>query len=468
MRSDRITDFNDLAVAHGEQALQQSIAQQLNDPMPERQHSGGLNTPDKPAAELWKKQLQKVLKTTDRGAIQGHAYNVRQILEHDPAWSGVLAYCDFSYRILKRQLPKVAEFETGEWDDADTARLKIWLTEKYSFNPSKSEVLDALLACSQARRFHPVREYLQGLKWDGQHRIDRWLAQCLGAEAIAGPEYLAKVSRYFMISAVARVMPPLVPGRDNKVDTVLILEGKQGLKKSTAVKTLFGEWFSDAPIPIGDKDAYQNITGVWGVEMAELDSFNKAENTAAKLFFSQQVDRYRPSYGTMARNYPRQCVFVGTTNQDEYLKDYTGNRRYWPVLVKNVNIRALSDFRDQFWAEALHAYQNGERWWAEGPDELALFETEQGSRMQADPWETMLQDYLAKTTEDFITSAQLLLDCLKVDGGHMSRAHQNRLSPIMKALGWHPSVKRVTVEGTSQKVQRRGYDRPPEHDEAPF
>jgi putative DNA primase/helicase len=463
MSEQRITDFNDLAAAHGHDAVKSSIAKQLEQPDAQRQPSQGDKPREKPAASIWKKQLRR----NDKGGLIPCAYNVRLILDNDRAWQGVLAYCDFSYRILKRQLPKIPEFELGEWDDADTARTKIWLTKCYGFNPSKSDVLDALLAVSQSNRFHPVREYLESIRWDGQPRIDRWLTQCLGAKAQAGADYLQKVSRFFLISAVARVMPPLVPGRDNKVDTVLILEGQQGIKKSTAVKTLFGEWFSDAPIPIGDKDAYQNITGVWGVEMAELDAFNKAENTAAKLFFSQQRDRYRPSYGTFARDFPRQCVFVGTTNQDEYLKDYTGNRRYWPVMVTRVDIEGLSVFRDQLWAEAMHAYKNGERWWADGPEELAMFENEQSSRMQADPWESMLQDYLDRSTEEYFSAAHLLIDCIGLDGGHMTRAHQNRLSPIMKSLGWKSQVKWVPDPVSAVKKQRRVYVRP-ESDEAPF
>lgn len=462
MSEQRITDFNDLAVAHGAKAVKQSIAQQLGKPEPQRQPSGGQSRADKPAADIWQNQLM-----SRNGNIVANAFNIRLILDNHATWKDVLAYCDFSYRILKRAKPHVPDFETGEWDDGDTARLRIWLSQNYGMTAPKQEVLDALLAASQGARFHPVREYLQSLKWDGIHRIDNWLSQCLGAQAQAGAEYLQKVSRYFMVSSVARVMPPLVPGKDNKVDTVLILEGKQGIRKSTAVKTLFGEWFSDAPIPIGDKDAYQNITGVWGVEMAELDAFNKAENTAAKLFFSQQRDRYRPSYGTFARDFPRQCVFVGTTNQDEYLKDYTGNRRYWPVLVNRVDIEALAMFRDQFWAEAVHAYQTGERWWADGPEELSLFEGEQDSRMQADPWETLLQDYLDVSTQAYFTAAELLVDCIKLDGGHMTRAHQNRLSPIMKSLGWHSERRWIPVGASAEKKQRRVYVRP-ESNEAPF
>ncbi|WP_417550135.1 VapE domain-containing protein [Methylophaga sp.] len=459
--------FIDLAMQYGPEAVAASIRAQLEKNEKKlkqqiKQHEVP-DTPDQPAAELWQKRLMR----NDRGVIQNHAFNILQILDNDPAWKDVLAYCDFSYRIIKRKLPGVKDFKLGEWDDGDTARLGIWLTSRHKFKPGRGEMLDALLTSSQSRRFHPVREYLQSVKWDGVSRIDNWLEGCFGAKAKAGSKYLQLVSRYFMISAVARIMLPLKTDDVNKVDTVLILEGNQGIKKSTAVKTLFGEWFSDAPIPIGDKDAYQNITGVWGVEMAELDAFNKAENTAAKMFFSQQRDRYRPSYGMFAQDFPRQCVFVGTTNQDEYLKDYTGNRRYWPVMCTKVNIQALADFRDLLWAEAFHAYQSGERWWVDGAEEDALFESEQDDRMQADPWESMLQDYLDTATDEYFTAADLLLNCIKLDGGHMTRAHQNRLSPIMKSLGWKNERRWIITGVSAQKVQRRVYVRPVKN-EAPF
>lgn len=460
--------FIDLALQHGPEAVAAAIRQQLekNEKVTKQQveQHEVPDTPEKPAAELWNKRLKR----TDKGVIQNNAFNIRLILDNDPAWKDVLAYCDFSYRILKRKEPGVKEFKTGEWDDGDTARLRIWLSDRYNFNAPRSEVLDALLASSQSRRFHPVREYLSSLVWDGEKRIDNWLEGCLGAKAVAGPTYLKLVSRYFLISAVARIMPPLKNTKKfNKVDTVLILEGKQGIKKSTAINTLFGEWFSDSPIPIGEKDAYQNITGVWGVEMAELDAFNKAENTAAKLFFSQQRDRYRPSYGVMAQDFPRQCVFIGTTNQDEYLKDYTGNRRYWPVMCTKINIQALADFRDLLWAEAFHAYQSGERWWVDGPDETVLFESEQDDRMQADPWESLLQDFLDSTNDEYFTAADLLINCIKLDGGHMTRAHTNRLAPIMKAMGWKNVRRWISFGPSIKKVQRRVYVRP-QNDEAPF
>lgn len=467
MSNNQITDFNDLAVSQGGEAVKRAIAQQLDPSSGERQPSQAASTPDKPAADLWKHQILR----SDKGVILNNAFNIRLILDNDPAWQDVLAYCDFSYRLLKRRAPDIPEFRVGEWEDADTARLDIWLTHRYGFKPGQKEMSSALVASAQGKRFHPIRDYLTSLKWDGQNRLDKWLHQLYGAKSIGNKdddakEYIRLVGRYFLISSVARVLPGR-NGRPNKVDTMLILQGDQGIKKSTSIAALFGDWFSDSPVPIGDKDAYQNIQGVWGQEMAELDSFNKAESTAAKQFISQQVDRYRPSYGHNSQSFERQCVFIGTTNQDVYLKDYTGNRRYWPVLCRRVDIEGLLTFRDQLWAEAVHAYQSGERWWAEGVEETQMFINEQDSRMQEDPWESKLQDFLDKSTDEYFTSAEILEDCLHKPLGTQQKADQNRLGPIMQSLGWRHSRKWVDDKNTAKKKQCRVYVRP-STDEAPF
>jgi len=432
------SDFNDMAKGKSQGEVRKSITDQLK----------VVDVREQAPPTEWRTKLQK----NDRSAILPNAFNIKLILENDAAWKGVLQHCNFSYRILKARAPDIPEFEAGEWSDADTARLNIWLIEHYRITPTRQSVSDALLAASHANGFHPVRKYLDGLTWDKIPRLDYWLTMYLGAGA-ADEDYLALAGRYFLIESVARIYQP-----GCKADTVLILEGKQGAGKSSAVHVLFGDWFSDAPVPIGDKDAYQNITGVWGQEMAELDSFNKAENTAAKMFFSQRRDRYRRSYGTHAEDFPRQCVFIGTTNQDEYLKDYTGNRRYWPVLCFKIKTAELAAVRDQLWAEAVARFRDGERWWAHGDVELAYFDLEQDKRMQADPWENMLADYLDTMTAEHFSADELLKDCIGLDGGHMQRAHQNRLSPIMKSLGWHSQRKRISVVGKIK--QRRVYVRP--------
>lgn len=402
--------------------------------------------PRSDASREWRDRLSR----NKNEVIHSWVSNIRLILENDDAWRDSLAYCDFSYRIIK-QRETIPGCKVGEWEDSDTARLRDWFGSVYRFNPSEGEVVHALIVAAQNRRFHPVRDYLNSLEWDGVNRLDYWISDALCA--VGDPRYLAAVGRKFMIGAVARVMHP-----GCKMDNVLILEGTQGLKKSTAIKTLFGDWFSDSPIVLGDKDAYQNIQGVWGLELAELDSLNKAESTTAKSFFSQVCDRYRPSYGRMAQNFERQCVVIGTTNQEEYLKDYTGNRRYWPVHCTSVNIDYLAELRDVLFAEALHLYKQKTIWWCDESDQQ-LFEDEQNKRLQIDLWHYKIEDYLRSITCDFVTADDVISGAIKKDSSHTTKADQARLGPIMRAIGWNKK-RRMIPQSNGKSRQRHGYEKP--------
>jgi len=456
------TDFNDLHVTAGLDVVREQVLAgikaggginivktyfglEIDDAPPNT--GEGAHTPGNAArgGTQWRKRFAR----NRKGGVLGWVSNVVLVLTHDERWFDALGYCDFSYRVIKHR-ETIPGCRPGEWEDADTARLKDWLGRVYCFNPSRSEVIDAVIVAAQQKRFHPVKDYLAALEWDQEPRLAHWLSDALGATTEAGnTKYLALAGCKFLIGAVARVMRPPV-----KMDNVLILEGRQGRGKSTVVSILFGDWYSDAPLQLGDKDAYQNIQGVWGIEMAELDSFNKAESTTAKMFFSQIRDRYRPSYGHMSQDFPRQCVFVGTTNQDEYLKDYTGNRRYWPVKCLDINAQWVRDNRDQLWAEAMHGFNAGDVWWPEGDDETRLFAREQDSRLQLDPWHYPIEDYLRSSTYEHVTADEVITEAIKKDHAHVTRADQNRLAPILKALGW--SKKRISIQGR----QRHGYARP--------
>ncbi|MCU7845318.1 MAG: virulence-associated E family protein [Candidatus Thiodiazotropha sp. (ex Monitilora ramsayi)] len=442
------TDFNDLHQLAGLDAVNQQInaaieqAQRsfkgVEDPPEENDSELFPEEHEQPPLEVYEGEGAKDLKKqpwfrgldrTEGGVIKQHLANLETILLNDFRWNGVLAYCDFSYRIIMRQDPPL-QSQAGEWTDADAARLRAWFHRSYRMQPPpRTEIVDAILIASQRHRFHPVREYLEKLRWDKKPRLLGWLRSAF--DAADNRDYLAVVGEKFLIGAVARVMRP-----GCKMDNVLILEGEQGRGKSTAVAILFGDWFSDAPLPIGDKDGYQMIQGVWGAELAELDSFNKAETTAAKAFFSQRRDRYRPSYGHNAQDFPRQTIFIGTTNQDEYLKDYSGNRRYWPVKCRDVDTEWLTEHRDQLWAEAMVRFNDGQTWWVFDDAQRKLVEEQQDSRLQRDPWEDRLMEFLSTNTAQYFSSYILLTEAIALDAAHIQRAHQNRLAPIMKSLGW--------------------------------
>lgn len=381
----------------------------------------------------------------DNGEIKSDIGNAKLVLEHDSRWLGVLGYCDFSYRVLKRKPPPFANGVVGEWTDADTDRLRIWLAENYRFTPKAADALGAVVVIAEMNRFHPVREYLTGLTWDRISRIDRWLNAYMGAEFST---YSALVGRMFLIGAVARVMRPPV-----KMDTVLIFEGLQGLGKSTALKILGGDWFTDTPFVLGDKDGFQQMQGVWIVELAELDSFNKADHTRAKQFFGSQIDRYRPSYGRLTQTFARQCVFAGSTNQDTYLRDATGNRRYWPVACTKVDADALAADRDQLWAEAYHLYQQGNTWW---PDEKhkILFSDQQEQRFDRDVWEELIDKWLASITRNRVLMSEIMDEALGLEASQMKPPEQKRVGQIMSHLGWEKV--RARVAGGRET----GYERP--------
>lgn len=427
-RGDKETDFNDLHLTAGLEEVHRQVMAVVRPA----------------AAGGWKDKLQRA----ESGALHPHAYNVQLILGNDERWKGVIAFNEFSSKVMKRRTPPYGG-QPGEWSDLDDARVVMWLAEQYNLRLRATAVIEAVGVVAADNSWHPVREYLDGLEWDRTGRLDFWLTQAMGVDFTV---YSAKVSARWLISAVARVMSP-----GCKADSVLILEGGQGEGKSTALSVLGGPWFMDSPFSLGDKDAYQAIRGKWIVELGELDSFNKAESTKAKQFFSAYIDTYRESYGRRTVDVPRQCVFAGTTNQDEYLKDTTGNRRYWPVLCGTVDIPLLREIRDQLWAEAAYRYQAGERWWVER-DEASDFAEQQDARYMVDAWEHPIREYLEQPERDeVVTGDKIFGDALKLDLGHWGKPEQMRVGHIMHRLGWRRQrLKAATRSG----IRPWGYKKP--------
>lgn len=374
-------------------------------------------------AHDWEAYLER----DKRGGLAASLGNVYRILTNHPKWDGVVAYDEFTGQVAKLRPPPFGGGEVGEWSDMDDLRATLWIEQAYSFHPRKDMVMDAVLLAADACKYHDVRQYLGGLEWDGTNRVETWLATYLH---VADCEYTRKVAAKWLVACIARIMRP-----GCKADNVLILEGAQGLFKSTALKILAGEkWFTDAPFKIGDKDGYTLIRGKWIVELGELDSFNKADSSQAKLFFAQSIDRYRPFYGKRPSDVPRQCVFAGTVNLDTYLKDETGNRRYWPVRVQREIDRAgLEAVRDQLWAEALHLYEQGVIWWVT-EEESSLFELEQDDRYEGDAYQDELSRFLA--FRDSATMTELLAEGLRLEVAKWTLPEQRRVGKCMKALGW--------------------------------
>ena len=297
------------------------------------------------------------LKRDKNGTPESDVYNCLVVLKQDPALKGKIRLDEFAHRLVViDDLPWRGKDETPYWTDTDDACLRNYFATKYLIK-GKGIIDDALQEVTQDNKFHPVREYLKGLTWDGECRLDTLFIDYIGAE---DTEYIRAVTRKWMCGAVARVMDPGV-----KFDTAIVLYGSQGLGKSLILERLGRKWFNNSLVDIKTKDALEQIQGSWIVELAELAPTYKNDNEIVKAFISRTSDRFRSPYGRRTEEYPRQCVFAGSTNNLMFLKDRTGNRRFWPITGdkdrKTKNSWDLSkDEIDQLWAEAFVYWSEGE------------------------------------------------------------------------------------------------------------
>lgn len=335
---------------------------------------------------------RKLLTINTQGTVEKTMRNLQIILEHDPRLKGHIRLNLFSGRIdVDGALPWDRPGNARTWTDEDAAHLRIWLEPLYGKAP-KNDILDAVAACAGDQAYHPVREYLDGLVWDGVPRLSTLFIDYLGAE---DSDYTRSVTRKAFVAAVARVMRP-----GCKYDTMLVLVGRQGRHKSTILSVMGGEWFSDSLKSFGDKEAMETIQGTWLNEVAEMQAMAKSEVDAVKAFVTSPSDYYRASYGRYAAEHPRQCVFFGTTNSKECLVDPTGGRRFWPVDIdrrprKKRVFRDLAGERDQLWAEAVAHWRLGEPLHLTGELEEAARAVQEDHR-QRHPWEGLIADFLAQ------------------------------------------------------------------------
>lgn len=312
---------------------------------------------DLPEDEVDHKWLRKLKVHSKTGAILPTAPNMIIILRNDPRLKDKIALNEFSYRpVVRGDLPWRKMATSENWRDSDDSCLRNYLEKVYQIT-GPGKVNDALLEVMARNRFHPIREYLLALIWDDLPRIDRMLIDYLGAD---DTPYVWMVTRKMLVAAVARVFVPGI-----KFDHVLVMVGPQGIGKSYIIKLLGQQWHSDSIVTVSGKEAYEQLQGAWLIEMAELSATRKAEAEAVKHFISKQEDSYRVAYGRQISIFPRQCVFIGTTNDVTFLKDKTGNRRFWPVGVGGDKIKSLftdmtPDEINQIWAEAVSAWQEGE------------------------------------------------------------------------------------------------------------
>lgn len=332
------------------------------------------------------------LKVTEKGALAQTIENAVIILRHDPSLKDSLAYNEMDHNIVSlKSLPWREIRGASQWVDTDDAALRFYMERLYGMT-GKDRIFDAVNVVAQERSFHPVRDYLSGCEWDGVPRVDTLLIDYLGAEDNA---YTRAVTRKTLVAAVARIYKP-----GCKFDYMLTLRGRQGLGKSALIAKLGGPWFSDTFTTMQGKDAYEQVQGVWIMEVGELAGMRKAEAETIKLYISKQVDRFRPAYGRRLQEFPRQCVFIGTTNETQFLRDTTGNRRFWVVDTPNNPTHDMwdeltSETIKQIWAEAVELYNAGEKLYL--PKNLEKMAREvQESYEEENPRAGIVAEYLEK------------------------------------------------------------------------
>lgn len=409
------------------------------------------------------------LKRDKNGTPESDVFNCLVVLKQDPSLKGKIRLDEFAHRLVViDDLPWRGKDETPYWTDTDDACLRNYFATKYLIK-GKGIIDDALQEVTQDNKFHPVREYLKGLTWDGECRLDNLFIDYIGAE---DTDYIRAVTRKWMCGAVARVMDPGV-----KFDTAIVLYGSQGLGKSLILERLGRKWFNNSLVDIKTKDALEQIQGSWIVELAELAPTYKNDNEIVKAFISRTSDRFRSPYGRRTEEYPRQCVFAGSTNNLMFLKDRTGNRRFWPITGdkdrKTKNSWDLSkDEIDQLWAEAYHYWSEGEPLVLEGALEeealrIQLSHTEGGELVGLieeylemelpEDWESKDiydrreyirnygdDDYCGSVQRERVCALEIWCEVMEGDRKNLQNAKAREIIDILQSIkGWSPYSKSV-------------------------
>lgn len=428
----------------------------------------------------WMSSLER-----DKKGVIPSLPNLVTILENDPSFKDNLIYNELKYQPeVKSNLPwRQVSPRSLAWTDSDDSNLLYYLEKRHRCRFPEKTLSHAITVVATAHSVHPIRNYLKGCEWDGTPRIDTLLIDFFDADDNA---YVRAVTRKTLVAAIARVMEP-----GCKFDYMLTLTGAPGIGKSSMFKILSDPWFSDSLISVTGKESYEQLQGVWIMEMGELSSIKKAEVESVKNYLSKQEDKYRMAYGHRNTDCPRQCIFVGTTNQPQFLRDETGNRRFWVVEVKNKKKKVWDELTPevvkQIWAEAKHYYSEGEKLFLN--DQLEEFANAvQESHMEDDPRIGMIESYLetllpeewesmdkfqrrqfiqgdefmtpkvGSVQRDKVCAAEVMCELFGLDPGKNTRYEAKEINGILARFpGWErlPTPRRFGIYGNQKGFQRK-------------
>lgn len=383
------------------------------------------------------------------GAPKRSLYNLILILRTCRYWRGCVGYDEFSHEITLRPH---AQAPWRPLVEADVAKCRSWISKVYGLDYGKDDTFAALEAVAEENPHHAVKEYLRGLCWDGIPRLADWLQRLGGAtDTLLARE----MGRLWMVGAAKRALEP-----GCQMDYMLVLQSGQGQKKSTTARILSRssmnggplspDAYADMPPDIKNKDTWQLMAGSWIVEVGELNSLKKAEASAIKQFLTLTKDRFRPSHARLFRSFPRQCAFIGTVNESNFLTDPTGSRRFWVVELRGrIDAEALAAEIDQLWAEAVVQVDAGVLpYLAEDLDKER--EVEAAKYTTVHPWQDFIESWLERpfvqkklAVEGYVLTEDILVDCLGCPRSAATRAARETIGQIMKTLGFVPARPRV-------------------------
>jgi predicted P-loop ATPase len=444
--------------------------------VPLRPGAKSISTPRKAGAGgLTRRQIRdKMIAGATPGSVRGCRENVYVAMKFDPLLKDLVALDQFAMTQVKRKDPPWPS-EPGEWTEGDDFHLGIYLAEHYGLViAAVGDIEKAVAQSARENGFNPVLDMFEecAANWDRQERVATAFSTYWSAP---DSEYMQLVSTMFFVGMAKRAYFPGV-----KHDYAPVFEGGQGEGKSTSLSILGGQWFADTPFKMGDKDGFLAIQGVLLYEIAELEQFNRSEVTAVKAFMSSQVDRYREPYGRRMRNQQRRTVFAATTNEGQYFKDPTGNRRFWPVSSGRIDLEGLRRDRDQLLGEAVHLMRAGVKWFPTRDQQVKLITPQQSERDIWDEWTGRIWEYVEGydtegkqnllNVRDKVTARELLVKALHVEIGKIgnAKAETMRISNVMRKLGWIKSrettgprewiYERPAAEAASEVVEMQGGD----------